>query len=157
MEIRECTPLEYEQLAELFRQTVRTVSPRDYSPRQLEAWISGSLDLCRWNASFEGHYVLIALENGAAVGFGDIDPAAGYLDRLYVSSQYQRRGIATMLCDRLEAKVPDGAITVHASITAKPFFEQRGYQVQKPQQVIRQGIALTNYLMIRRPDTAQTQ
>ena len=35
----------------------------------------------------------------------------------------------------------------NASITAKPFFEKRGYIMLKEQQVFRKGIALTNYIM----------
>lgn len=55
---------------------------------------------------------------------------------------------ATAICDQLEQAV-EGSITTHASITAKPFFEKRGYQVAKEQQVERQGIFLTNYVMIK--------
>ena len=40
-------------------------------------------------------------------------------------------------------------ITTYASITAKPFFEKRGYKVVKERQVERQGIFLTNYVMIK--------
>ena len=48
-----------------------------------------------------------------------------YLDRLYVHKDYQRRGIASAICDALEASMPGKPITTHASITAKPFFLQR--------------------------------
>ncbi len=40
-----------------------------------------------------------------------------------------------------------GDITTHASITAKPFFEKRGYKIVREQQVERQGIFLTNFCM----------
>jgi putative acetyltransferase len=40
-----------------------------------------------------------------------------------------------------------GTMVVHASITAKPFFQKRGYVVVKGQQVERQGILLTNFVM----------
>ncbi len=49
---------------------------------------------------------------------------------------------------RLEAYVKD-SITTHASITARPFFEKRGYRPVKEQQVERKGILLTNYVMVR--------
>ena len=78
-------------------------------------------------------------------GFGDID-RGGYLDRLYIHKCFQRMGIASALCDRLEA-VPAPVITTHASITARGFFEKRGYRVVKEQQVERHGILLTNYIM----------
>ncbi|MEE1466132.1 MAG: GNAT family N-acetyltransferase, partial [Clostridium sp.] len=50
--------------------------------------------------------------------------------------------------DRLERFV-EGNITTHASITARPFFEKRGYRVVKEQEVERSGVVLTNYVMIK--------
>ena len=41
-------------------------------------------------------------------------------------------------------------VTTHASITARPFFEKRGYHVVKEQQVERRGVVLINYVMIKR-------
>lgn len=73
--------------------------------------------------------------------------AAGYLDRLYVHKDYQKKGIASALCDRLEEKCAAAYFTTHASITARPFFEKRGYRVMKEQQVVRKGVKLTNYVM----------
>ena len=52
-----------------------------------------------------------------------------------------------MLCAKLEQMASGGKITVHASITAKPFFEKRGYKLIKKQEVERQGIFLTNFIM----------
>lgn len=51
----------------------------------------------------QAHHTLVAVEDGCAVGFGDIDSNTGYLDRLYVHKDHQGMGIATALCDRLEA------------------------------------------------------
>lgn len=93
------------------------------------------------------HYSIVAVENNVIVGFGDIDKT-GYLDRLFVHADYQRKGIATAICDQLEQFVKEN-ITTHASITAKPFFEKRGYKVVKEQQVERYGIFLTNYVMVK--------
>ncbi len=92
------------------------------------------------------HYTLVAEKNGMVVGFGDMD-RTGYLDRLYVHRDCQGQGIATALCDRLEAGHPAGPVTTHASITAKPFFESRGYRVIKEQQVERKGVILSNFVM----------
>lgn len=39
------------------------------------------------------------------------------------------------------------SLTVHASISAKPFFEKRGYKVIKEQSVKVDNVYLTNYLM----------
>ena len=144
MIIREYISSDCEQLAELFFQTVHTVNAKDYIKEQLNVWATGNVDLSVWNNSFLEHYTLVALENNVIVGFGDIDNT-GYLDRLFVHKDYQSQGIATALCDRLEAGFY--RVTTHASITAKQFFMNRGYRLIKEQQVVRKGISLANYVM----------
>lgn len=92
---------------------------------------------------------------GTVVGFGDVDTTMGYLDRLYVHKDYQGQGIAGALCDTLEQAVLDvrpiafGPVVIetHASITARPFFERRGYHVVRRQRVERRGVILENYRM----------
>lgn len=132
-------------MAKLFYDTVHSVNAADYEPRQLDAWADGQVDLESWDASFRAHRTLVAEEKGELIGFGDIT-ADGYLDRLYVHRLHQRRGVATALCDRLE-QLADGPIVTHASITARPFFEKRGYRVVRRQQVERRGVLLTNFVM----------
>ncbi|WP_330567933.1 GNAT family N-acetyltransferase [Clostridioides difficile] len=105
------------------------------------------MDFEKWNESLQEHFSVVAVDDEIIVGFGDIDKT-DYLDRLYVHAAYQGKGIATAICNQLEQAV-EGNIITHASITAKPFFEKRGYKLVKEQQVERQGIFLTNYVMIK--------
>lgn len=150
LEIKEYKPIYCEEMAELFYNTVHTINAKDYTIQQRKVWATGEVDLVAWNTSFLKNYTLIAVEGEKVVGFGDIT-ATGYLDRLYVHKDYQRKKIATTLCDRLEKGVEVSRITTHASITARPFFEKRGYVVVKEQQVERKGILLTNYVMEKKP------
>lgn len=85
-------------------------------------------------------------KNGEIVGFGDMDET-GYLDRLYVHKDYQGQGIASAICDELERFAAGKTFTTHASITAKLFFQHHGYHVVRKQEVIRHGVALTNFVM----------
>lgn len=133
-------------VAVLFYECVHTVNAKDYTQEQLDAWADGKIDLEKWNQSFLKHISYVALKDGKIVGFGDIDPS-GYLDRLYVHKDYQHQKIATLLCQQLERCVHVPKIVVHASITARPFFEKRGYHIIKKQQVERKKILLTNYVM----------
>ncbi|MBD5091864.1 MAG: GNAT family N-acetyltransferase [Clostridiales bacterium] len=146
MIIRQYTPKDCEDLVKLFYHTVHTINAKDYSQEQLNVWATDKIDLEVWNKSLSEHYTVVAVENNIIVGFGDIDKS-GYLDRLFVHRDYQRRGIATAICNELERAVKVDKIITYASITAKPFFEQRGFKVVKEQQVERNGIALTNYVM----------
>lgn len=145
MVIREYQPTDCKELAELFYNTVHTINAKDYTKEQMDVWATGQVNLERWNQSFLEHYSIVAVENKTIVGFGDIDEN-GYLDRLYVHKDYQRKGIAAAICNQLEAAVQEDIIT-HASITARPFFEKRGYKVIKEQQIKRQGVILVNYVM----------
>ncbi len=147
MEIRKYLESDCKILSELFYNTVHTVNAKDYTKEQLDVWVTGEVDLEKWNQSLKEHYSVVAVEGEVIVGFGDID-STGYLDRLFVHADYQRKGIATAICNQLEQAV-QGNIVTHASITARPFFEKRGYTVVKEQQVERQGIFLTNFIMIK--------
>lgn len=146
MIIRRYEPTDCEDLVKLFYHTVHSVNAADYSQEQLNVWAADTIDLEAWNKSLSEHYTVVAVEKNGPVGFGDMDKS-GYLDRLYVHKDCQRRGIATAICDELEQAVTVNKIITHASITAKPFFAQRGFIVIKEQRVVRSGIALTNYVM----------
>lgn len=146
MILRDYTPNDCKTLAELFFNTVHIINAKDYSEEQLNAWANGRIDLEQWNRSFLSHYTVVAEIDGTVVGFGDIDNT-GYLDRLFVHADFQHQGIATAICDKLEQASHAEKIVTHASITAKGFFEKRGYKIVAKQQVERQGILLTNYVM----------
>ncbi|MGL4877032.1 GNAT family N-acetyltransferase [Paraclostridium dentum] len=145
MIIREYKSSDCKELTELFYNTVHTVNSSDYTKEQLNVWATGQVDLEKWNQLFQMHYSVVAVENEVIIGFGDIDNN-GYLDHLFVHADYQGKGIATAMCNELERFI-EGKIVTHASITARPFFEKRGYKVIKEQQVEKQGIFLTNFVM----------
>lgn len=148
--IREYNTGDCAELEALFYHTVHTVNAKDYTEEQLDAWATGTIDRTAWNRSFLANYTLVAVAGDTIAGFGDIDDT-GYLDHLFVHKSFQARGIATMLCDRLESHFPLKRLTTHASITAKPFFEKRGWRVVTEQQVKRKGILLTNFVMEKFP------
>lgn len=148
MELRNYKSEDCQQLAELFYHTVHSVNAKDYTESQLSVWATGKVDMDAWDASFSCHHTIVAVDQEQIVGFGDIDET-GYLDRLYVHKDYQRQGIATAICDELEGSIETTTFTTHASITARTFFEARGYRMVKEQQVERQKIFLTNYVMVK--------
>ena len=136
------------EIIRLFQHTVHTVNKADYSQPQLDAWAPRDMDEKAWKLSLLAHYTIVAELDGKIAGFGDID--RGYLDRLYVHRAYQRRGVATAIAAELENHArQEGCflVTTHASVTALPFFQQRGYLVLKEQQVERHGVLLSNFVM----------
>ena len=141
MRLRPYRSADLPELLALFYDTVHTVCARDYTRSQLDAWAPADPDAAAWDASLLAHRTLVAEEKGRIVGFTDLGPD-GYLDRLYVHRDWQGRGVATALCDALT-----GARLTHASLTARPFFEKRGWHVVREQQVERRGVLLTNFVM----------
>ena len=146
MKLRIYESSDCEEMTKLFYDTVHTVNAADYRQEQLDVWATGQVDLDAWDASFREHYTVVAEFGDRIIGFGDID-STGYLDRLYVHKDHQREGVGRAICDVLENAFDVDLITTHASITAKSFFESCGYRVVKAQQVLRGGIALTNFVM----------
>ena len=140
---RNATMADLDQVAAIYDR----IHTEEEAGRSTVGWIRGVYPTRQTAlASIQAGDLFVAEEDGLIVGFGDISPD-GYLDRLYVHRGFQGRGIATAICGELEGGVSAPRLTVEASITARPFFEKRGYKVVKEQQVERRGVLLTNYIM----------
>ena len=147
--IRKYVTKDCKEIVELFKNTVHTINARDYNKEQLNSWAPEEIDYMAWDKSLLEHYSIVAEKSGIIVGFGDID-SLGYFDRLYVHKDYQGKGIATKIAGELETHALENGvqkIITHASITAKPVFEKRGYKVIKEQTVECRGQILTNFVM----------
>ena len=152
MIIRPYNTGDHDEVIGLFFNTVHTVNAADYTDAQLAAWApdpdsmrtDDELDVKLLNGT-----TIVAEARGVIIGFGTLT-GADVFDLLYIHSAYQRLGAATLIAEEIEqAARLNGAqiITTDASITAKPFFENRGYRVVKKQSVPLRGQTLTNYMM----------
>jgi putative acetyltransferase len=144
-------PGDLDALLKLFKETVHTVNARDYTTAQLDAWAPEVADAERWQQTLTKNYTLIAEQGGAIIGFADIE-SNGYFNRLYVHKDFQAQGVAKLLANALEDHIIQQGSTnimVTASITAKPFFESRGYFVVDEVNSESDGQVLTNYLMVK--------
>lgn len=143
------------QMMQLFCDTVHTVNAKDYTPEQQDAWapysvIQDEAARRRWDNSLKSHLSLVAWDDGNMAGFADMDLEQGYLDRMYVSRDFQRSGVASILADRLELAAREAGctrFTSDVSITAVPFFKGRGYRVLTKQEVERKGVVMVNFKM----------
>lgn len=146
MRIERFNSLLSEDVVNLFRDTVRTVCCSSYTPSQLEAWAPDDIDPESFSEPLLASYCICALEGNSLLGFGSIFPETGLLDMLYVSSEYQGRGVGKILLKALEA-VTDKRIQVYVSDCAKPFFSHMGYSVVREDIAVRRGISLHRWLM----------
>lgn len=150
MIIRKYKAEDFESVSALFFETVHAVNAKDYSEKQLNAWTESSDSLRTRKNDLLKQHTLIAEINGFIVGFGSVDKL-GCLDLLYVHKDYQHQGVGAALCNELEKGF--SVIKTFASVTAKPFFESRGYKVIKEREVERLGVKLKNFEMQKKNAT----
>ena len=149
IEIRIYRPDDLEALIDLFNGSVRKIAGRDYSPSQVAAWAPEDVDRERWRTRRAGKPTWVAVVNGRMVGFIDLEPN-GHIDMLFVHADHQRQGVASALMAQVEQAAAEQGIArlfTEASITAKPFFESRGFQVITSQTVPWRGEHFLNYRM----------
>jgi putative acetyltransferase len=153
MKIREFRSEDAAQTAELFRNTIRRVNSRDYSPEQVEVWASSIKDMDAWRFRLEAEYSFVSeTSDGTLLGFIAMEPD-GHIDLLYCHTDYQRQGIGSRLLSHVEKLARTSGITklfTEASITARPFFENHGFVVLEIQEVRKRGVKFVNYRMEKR-------
>lgn len=160
---RSVTSADIPELKELFRDTVLTVNSRDYTAKEVADWASCGNRPGRWEELLVTlHFIAACDTEGRIVGFTSIRND-GYLHSMFIHKDHQGEGIATALLQQIEAYAKKHGIreiTSEVSITARPFFEHRGYTVEREQQVQANRLQLTNYVMrkvLPSPLTTQTE
>jgi len=137
-------------LASIYFNTIHHINLKDYSPEQINAWAPvTSLEAEDWMKKWEKISPLVAVQSHQIVGFAEFEKD-GHIDCFYCHHEYQRCGVGTALMNAIENQAKDnhvGKIFAEVSITAKPFFEAKGFNVVKEQTVNIRGVTLTNFVM----------
>jgi putative acetyltransferase len=147
--IRAFRPDDANALVDVFRDSVRVVARRDYTLAQVTAWAPDEMDANAWALRCASKQTFVAEIDAVPVGFTDLEPN-GHLDMLFVHSQHQGKGIASALLSRVESVARQGNLTrlfTESSITARVFFERRGFRMLLAQVVSIRGQQFTNYQM----------
>jgi putative acetyltransferase len=149
--VRNYTPHDAEATIEIFLRAIREVASKDYDPAQVDAW--AQVDNHEgWAKRRASRPTWIAIVDGDPAGFSDL-ALSGCLDMMFVHPRYQGMGVASALLRTVEAAAHDQAlscITTEASLTARPFFERRGFKVVAAQEVQKRGQILRNFRMEKR-------
>lgn len=144
--IRAYVEEDFPALCAIFLRAVTETASRDYSPAQIAAW--AQIDEARWRQKMADSLVLVAVIDDQPVGF--ITAINDYIDLLFVSPDYTRRGIGHALIEAVCAMHPGEVLAVDASITAQSSFLRLGFRVVAEQQVEARGEWFTNYRMEKR-------
>lgn len=136
----------------LFYDTVHEINIKDYSTAQVEAWAPRDMNYEAWSNRLQGQITYVAENNGCIAGFGQLEEN-GHIDCFYCHKNYQRQGVGSKLLQAIEEMAKSISVErlfTEASITAKPFFESKGFKTVRQQEVKRQGETFINYVMEKR-------
>lgn len=138
------------QMKDLFRTTVLNVNSKDYTEAEVMDWVSCGDNEVRWKELLvNNRYVGAFNEDNVLVGFSSMNKD-GYLNSMFVHKDFQHKGIATQLLSEVERiAVQYGVeyITCEVSLTARTFFEKKGYEIIKIQKYKANKLELTNFVM----------
>jgi putative acetyltransferase len=141
-------------LVEIFRRSIREVASRHYRPAQIEAWVRFADETAAWHQRMRSRQVWVAETDGKPLGFIQFEPP-DHIDLTYVHPEHQRCGVASALVATVESAARANgvaALLVEASITSRPFFAARGFEIIAPQIVTARGQDFLNYRMRKKLD-----
>ncbi|NJK68084.1 MAG: GNAT family N-acetyltransferase [Microcoleus sp. CSU_2_2] len=149
MKVRTYEINDTQQIVKLFYDTVHEVNIRDYTKAQVDAWAPADIDIASWTTSLSSKFTFVAEAGAKIVGFGELE-ANGHIDRFYCHKDFQGKGVGTQILEQIELQAKNLGINklfTEASITAKPFFANKGFIVIKQQEVERRGQKFINFAM----------
>lgn len=149
MLIRKATEKDIPAITQLFKETIEAINSKDYNAEQVKVWSAGHSYTDKWINRLSAQYFIVAVVDEVIAGMGSISPE-GYLDMMYVHKDFQGRGVASALVDELLSNAVNNNVSVvtsDVSITAKPFFERKGFTVMTPQRIMVGEVEFLNYKM----------
>ena len=149
MRIRAAELQDSHQILHIIKDAITANAGDHYSREQIQAWADGFAEesivlAIEYTESF------VAETDGQIVGFGNIeisDEVTTQIHLLYVSSQYQRRGVGTLLIKELESQARSaGKMSVEAdvSLQAHGLFLKAGYSSREDYIKIHHGFEFPN-------------
>jgi N-acetylglutamate synthase-like GNAT family acetyltransferase len=147
MKVRRYNAGEEQVLWALLYDTVHKVNNKDYTQAQIEAWAPSQWDLSQWKIRLNNTNPLVAVENNQIVGFAELEPN-GHIASFYCAHDWQGRGVGSALLEAIEqeaVKLGISRLFAEVSLTAKGFFDKKGFSVENEQTVSVRGELFINY------------
>lgn len=149
MEIREHRPADIPEISRLFFNTVRRINVRDYTQEQLRAWAPTIYPAAYWAERFRTRKVFVAERDNEIRGFVEFENS-GHIDCFYVHHQYQGKGVGSALFARIEEEARRYGVRrlyAEVSLTARAFFEGKGFLILESRNASYQDVDFQLYLM----------
>lgn len=152
MTVRCYADADLEAVTSVFTASVHALTRADYNEEQRNAWAPRPPDLRAWRKRLGALQTVVAVEGAEVAGFMSYEQN-GHLDFLYVSPQWARMGVTSLLYGHVERALVSAGVSelfTEASLVARPFFARFGFLVTEKQNASLNGSSFQRYAM-RKP------
>lgn len=133
----------------VFFSAIHGIAVKDYTREQVNAWAPVSVDPVLWADRMRGIAPFVVEADGKPIAYADIQPS-GYIDHFFVSALFARRGVGSLLMQRLHDEAAAKGIRVltsNVSRTAQPLFQRWEFSIVEERRPVVRGIVIPNALM----------
>jgi len=129
VELRRATLRDKKAIYEVHKRAVEEACRTSYSPAQIAAW-SDFLRPEAYTEVIRSREFIVAREEKAVIGFGQLDMTRGHVEAVYVLPAYHRRGIGSRIVTHLENVARQAGhrkLTLCSTLNALPFYQHAGF------------------------------
>lgn len=138
------------RLAQVYRESIRHVGLRHYSPSQVTAWSALGDDMPAFREWLQAASTWVAEDDTSlCVGFAGLQ-VPGRIASLFVAPEFMGQGVGTTLVRHLLSELAREDVkvaTTEASEFSRPVFERCGFRVTAVEHTHVRGVAFTRYVM----------
>lgn len=152
MHIRDFRLGDEQTIWSVFYTSVHELAAANYNEAQINAWASKEIDPDAWANHIQTLKPFVVEVDGNIVAYADLQ-ADGLIDHFFVSPSFSRQGVGSLLMEHINKQAQAQSLDhlfSHVSLTAKPFFEKWGFEVERAQIVTLRGAQLDNFLMYKK-------
>lgn len=132
-DIRRALHSDAEDIIHAHVESIRRICSKDYTPQQIEAWSGRKFRIPLWEDTIDRDYVWVVTYKNKVHGFGHfavMDNENGEVMGLYLTPEICGKGLAKKLFEeilKIAYKQQLKKINLHATITARGFYERLGF------------------------------
>jgi GNAT superfamily N-acetyltransferase len=141
--IRKASSEDLASCSELIQQVIGQVNAKHYSPDIICAWQECNA-LPNLEEEIKRTDFIVYEEKGAIIGVGAIE--GSHIKKVYVSPNYQGRGLGKMLLESLEQMARKNGFAecnLNSTINALNFYKKFGYEEKGAYNIEKNGLSVT--------------
>ncbi len=154
MIIRRFQPGEEGAIWDVYFRSTHESNSRDYHSDLLDRWAPVDQNMNEWKGRCVQKNPFVAIIENRIVGMAELEPN-GFVDYFYVSPDFERQGVGSRILAEIETEASRmnlSELTADVSLTAKGFFESRGFVVREARTHVILGHPAPNFSMSKRLD-----